>query len=320
MLYFRESMPPRAAAVRRTYRNPVFAHDAPDPSIILGGDGLYHLYSTQSSYGRWANIPMLTSPDLVHWQFVGDALPRLPAWSEGQSWAPHIDRAGNGYRLYFATQTRSGDFAIALATSSSLYGPFVDIGRPVVSGRGIDALDPFVLDMPDGSRILYWGSGGAPIQAARLSPDGAGIMGTPRPLLFADPSGRTPYERLIEGAWVLPHGGWYYLMYSGDRCCLSAAHYAVMVARSASPFGPFLRDPNNPILASNGAFHAPGHNATIEDAAGQDWIIYHAMQPGDNQDRVLMLDPIEWTAAGWPLVDGGRGPSAWPMPAPIIGH
>lgn len=306
-------------APRLTYRNPVFAHDAPDPSIIRGSDGLYYAYTTQSEYGRHVNIPLLISADLVHWRFTGDALPALPGWSQSQTWAPEIVQVGGTYRLYFASQIRgTGDFGIALATSSSLSGPFIPVDHPVVSGHWITALDPFVLSLADGRRLLYWGSGGGPIQVATLAPDGASIVDSPRAVLY--PNANLPYERLIEGAWVLQRAGWYYLMYSGDRCCQAEAHYAVMVARSTSPFGPFVKDPRNPILLSNGAFHAPGHNATIRDAAGQDWIVYHAMQPGDNQDRVLMLDPIEWTADGWPIVDVGRGPSAWAMPDPIIGR
>ena len=302
-----------------TFRNPIFNHDAADPSVIKGADGAYYLYTTQSDYARHVNIPVLRSLDLVHWQYVGDALPSLPPWAGSQSWAPQIDRAGNGYRLYFATQIAGTEnFGIAVAVSQSPLGPFVNSAHPVVTGQGLTALDPYVLDLPGGRRVLYWGSWGSPLEAAALSRNGLSLAETPRPLLFPDPSGGTPYERLIEAPWILVHGGEYYLMYSGDRCCSSNAHYAVMVARSSSPYGPFVRDPNNPILAGNAAFNAPGHNATITDAIGQDWIVYHAMRPRDSGDRVLMMDRIDWTPDGWPTINGGSGPSGTPVAAPII--
>ncbi len=75
---------------------------------------------------------------------------------------------------------------------------------------------------------------------------------------------------------MIPHGAFWYLMYSGDACCDQTAHYAVLVARSRSPFGPFERDQDNPVLAANDMFNAPGHNPVIVDNAAQDWIVYHA--------------------------------------------
>jgi arabinan endo-1,5-alpha-L-arabinosidase len=72
---------------------------------------------------------------------------------------------------------------------------------------------------------------------------------------------------------LIPHGAFWYLMYSGDACCDQTAHYAVLVARSRSPFE---RDQDNPVLAANDMFNAPGHNSVIVDNAAQDWIVYHA--------------------------------------------
>jgi arabinan endo-1,5-alpha-L-arabinosidase len=84
----------------------------------------------------------------------------------------------------------------------------------------------------------------------------------------------------------------------------------VMAARSTSALGPFVRDAQNPILAANSRFTAPGHNATIRDDAGRDWIVYHAMIRGDFTNfRYLFIDPIDWVD-GWPVINDGRGPSA----------
>ena len=47
------------------------------------------------------------------------------------------------------------------------------------------------------------------------------------------------YQKLIEGAWVVHNGDYYYLFYSGDICCRVNAHYAVIAARSKSAMGPF---------------------------------------------------------------------------------
>jgi arabinan endo-1,5-alpha-L-arabinosidase len=110
----------------------------------------------------------------------------------------------------------------------------------------------------------------------------------------------------------------YYLMYSQGDCCSAHADYQVAVARSPSPTGPFVRDPSNPILSGNASFTAPGHNATITDDAGRDWIVYHARVGGNLvQDRDLMLDPIAWRD-GWPTIDAGKGPSWTAEPVPVV--
>jgi arabinan endo-1,5-alpha-L-arabinosidase len=306
------------------YRNPVLHNDAPDPSLIRAEDGTYFAYTTQSYYGAdFYNIPVLHSTDLVHWRLVGDAFDERPAWTppgidNGDIWAPHIVRFGDTYYLYFSARyLETAQMAIGVATSDRPTGPFRDpIGEPLIVGeKGFDAIDPFVTEI-DGTKYIYWGSDGVPIHVQQLSDDGLSLVGERTNVLAPRGDG---YESLVEGAWLLEHDGSYYLMYSGDACCGDGAHYAVMVARSSSPTGPFERDPDNPILAANDDFIAPGHNATIRDAAGQDWIVYHAMVAGDfTSYRYLFLDPITWVD-GWPVVNGGRGPSGASDVAPATG-
>ncbi len=306
------------------YRNPVLHNDAPDPSIIRADDGSYYAYTTQSYHDAvFYNVPVLHSTDLVHWRLVGDAFSERPDWTppgtdNGDIWAPHIVRFGATYYLYFSARyLETARMAIGVATSASPSGPFEDaIGKPLIVGeKGFDAIDPFVMQA-DGTKYIYWGSDGVPIHVQRLSDDGLALEGERTDVL--EPSDR-PYEGLVEGAWVLRHGGFFYLMYSGDACCGTEAHYAVMVARSSSPTGPFERDPNNPILAANASVNAPGHNSTIRDGDGRDWIVYHAMIRGDFTNyRYLFIDPIEWVN-GWPVVNGGSGPSVESDEAPAVG-
>ena len=101
----------------------------------------------------------------------------------------------------------------------------------------------------------------------------------------------------------------------------------------------------SPVLTLNGnRWVGPGHNTVFQDFAGQWWTIYHAIdrtapyfedavnvfpggcgnesQPppsndrcGDLNKRPALLDPIDWVG-GWPMVNGGRGPSDTPQPAP----
>src|SRR4051812_31161122 len=286
-----------AARQSVTYRNPVFDHDAPDPTVLRASDGSYYAYTTQSIYLDLIHIPILHSPDLVHWKQVGDALPDIPRWvvggAAGDMWAPHILRHGNRYLLYYAARRYgAGDMAIGAAWARSPMGPFHDLGRPLLTrGKGqppYTAIDPFVLAV--GKRLyLYWGSDYEPIRVAALSADGMHVTGKPRDLVM--PVGAAgPYTGLVEGAWVVRHGGFYYLLYSVGDCCSENANYSIYVARSNWPTGPFLQGPANPILHENRRFWAVGHNATVKDAAGKDWIVYHARMRGSfTDDRDLMI-------------------------------
>jgi arabinan endo-1,5-alpha-L-arabinosidase len=306
-----------------TYTNPVFDHDAPDPSVVRAPDGTYYAYTTQSIYLDLLEIPILRSKDLVHWEQVGDAFPTAPRWvlggAAGDMWAPHIIRWHGRYLLYYsARRLDDGSMAIGLATSATPLGPFEDLGRPLLSRSSKEpaytAIDPYVL--ADGGRLfLYWGSDDQPIRVAALSADGRSVIGAHRPLVFPIKR-KKGYGGLVEGAWVLRHERFYYLMYSVGDCCSDQANYSVFVARSRSPLGPFVQDPDNPVLQANAKFWATGHNATVTDAAGQDWMLYHArVRDSFSDDRDLMLDRIVWKH-GWPVINSGAGPSTTPKTVP----
>jgi arabinan endo-1,5-alpha-L-arabinosidase len=310
---------PATKAAAPTYKNPVFEQDAPDPSLVRAADGNFYAYTSQSMYEeKLVHAPILRSPDLVRWELVGDAMPRYPEWAINDLWAPHIVLHDGTYYLYFsARQYGTGRMAIGVATATSPTGPFKEKGAPIVTGQRFYAIDPMAFAAPNGRRYLYWGSDGSPIYGQELARDGLSVVGPRHELLR--PSDRVEYERLIEGAWMLRHGRFYYLMYSGDDCCSDDARYAVGVARGPSPLGPFTKFRGNPILAANSTAWAPGHNATIRDGAGQDWIVYHARVRGDPTDlRYLFIDRISWKD-GWPQVNDGKGPSSTPQPAPPVG-
>jgi arabinan endo-1,5-alpha-L-arabinosidase len=116
------------------------------------------------------------------------------------------------------------------------------------------------------------------------------------------------------------------MFYSGNNCCGKNAHYAVLVARSRSATGPFEKlAPNPVILEQRGNWVAPGHNAIVTDASGQDWMVYHAVDARRprttatdeiNTRRVMLIDKIVWRD-GWPRIEG-NGPSATPLKAPKV--
>ena len=326
------------ALAHSTYTNPVLDCDFPDPAVIRAPDGFFYAYATQSLRDDgWINIQVARSPDLIQWHHLGDALPGKPSWAQSTQdfWAPYVLFDGSKYFMYYsATHDACHDphrgHCLAVATSDSPAGPFVDMGMPLLLGVGFEYIDPMVLDDPSsGKSYLYWGSGFLPIKVQELGADRMSFAPDSAPVEIVWPNPiRDTFPRLVEAAWAIRRDDFYYLFYSGDNCCGPDAHYGVMVARSTSPTGPFetLEEargvPHSLMLFKSERWLAPGHNSIVTDAAGDTWIVYHAIdvnKPRQKQEdeinsrRILLIDKIHWRD-GWPFVGT---PSETPQPAPI---
>jgi arabinan endo-1,5-alpha-L-arabinosidase len=324
------------ARTSATYVNPVLDADFPDPTVIKAPDGNYYGYATQTQRdGKWVNIQLARSSDLVHWQYLGDALPAKPGWASSTQdfWAPHVEQSGDRYIMYYSAKPDNSDerhgLCLGVATAGSPLGPFVDMGHPLECGEGFVNIDPMAFDDPaSGKHLLYWGSGFAPLRVQELGADRMSFApgSAPKDLVWPNPV-KGAFPVLVEGSWMIRRGDFYYLFYSGDNCCGTKANYAVMVARSRSATGPFetleqaTGKPHSIVLEKRGRWFAPGHNSIVTDAAGQDWIVYHAVDsrhPREkatdevNTRRVMLIDRISWIG-GWPVIDG---PSAAPEAAP----
>jgi arabinan endo-1,5-alpha-L-arabinosidase len=319
----------RALAQRaaRAFVNPIFDADFPDPTVMRASDGWFYAYATQTIInGQTINIQVARSRDMISWEHLGDALPIKPVWANQTQkfWAPHVSQFGDTFYLYYSADpnTLTG-LCLAVATAKSPRGPFADIGKPLKCGESFINIDPMAFDDPrTGKRLLYWGSGFQPIRVQELAADRTSFLPGSQPVdLIATIKDENPanYQRLIEGAWVTLHGGFYYLFYSGDNCCGDKAHYAVMVARSRSATGPFETlaqakgKSSSAILELNERWIAPGHNSVIRDRSGQDWIFYHAIDSknrflksdikGDRDVRRIMLMDRLIYRDGWSMID-----------------
>jgi len=333
-----EAGAPSHTPVASTYVNPVLDADFPDPAVIQARDGYYYAYATQTLRDRqWINIQVARSADLIYWEYLGDALPEKPSWARTTQdfWAPSIIFDGGRYIMYYsATHDACHDpergHCLAVATSSSPAGPFVDMGMPLLLGVGFEFIDPMAYDDPvTGKHWLYWGSGFQPIKVQELAADRMSFVGGSEPVNLVWPNPvKGAFPRLVEAAWVICHGDFHYLFYSGDNCCGPDAEYGVMVARSREPTGPFetLEQakgvPHSLMLFKSERWLAPGHNSIVTDKAGDVWIVYHAIdvnRPRQRQEdeinsrRILLIDKLEWKD-GWPYVGT---PSDKPRPVPV---
>lgn len=274
----------------------VLDRDFPDPSVLKAADGFYYAYGTQTPEGTsgMINLQVARSKDLAKWEYLGEGLPTKPTWASRTQniWAPHVSYYQGKYILYYSADpnTQTG-LCLAVATSLSPRGPFVDNGEPLLCGRSFVNIDPMQFEDPKtGSAYLIWGSGFEPLKIQKLAEDRTHFSegSTPTDIIWPIPDSRPDnYQNLVEGSWMLEKDGWYYLFFSGDNCCDLKPHYGVMVARSRSVTGPFenfsdgLGLHKNVVVAEDETWSAPGHNAVVKDEKGEYWIFYHGIRRKD---------------------------------------
>lgn len=316
------------------YQNPVFRPVFADPSIIRAEDGFYYAYGTEDVWDDGLNhlVPIIRSPDLTNWEFVRDAFDVKPTWKfDGGLWAPDISVHQDGkYYLYYSMSVWGDpNPGIGVATADRPEGPFTDQGKLFDSEEiGVsNSIDPFYFKDDDGQAYLFWGSFHG-IFGIPLSEDGLQTVGEKFPV--ADIQYEAPY--------IVKRNGAYYLFVSSGSCCEGAfSTYHVKVGRAESIRGPYLDKDGIDLAAGGGTillqanaepdengnwFVGPGHNSVIADERGQDWIVYHAIDPDDPtlmngaSKRPMMIDPLIWED-GWPEVAGSE-PGTRPKPGPAV--
>ncbi|HET6794460.1 MAG TPA: family 43 glycosylhydrolase, partial [Acidimicrobiales bacterium] len=152
--------PPATPPAPQPSSGAVWAADFPDPFILRVG-ATYWAYATEAGSTR---IQVIRSSDLTHWQWVGEGLARLPAWSSpGFVWAPSVMAAPSGYVMFYATrQASTGRQCISRAFSVFAQGPFVDTSAgPFICqlDRG-GSIDPSPFTDASGGQWLTWKSEG----------------------------------------------------------------------------------------------------------------------------------------------------------------
>ncbi|CAG9621104.1 family 43 glycosylhydrolase [Sutcliffiella rhizosphaerae] len=311
------------------YQNPVFEPVIADPSIVKGEDGFFYVYGTEDNWGDGMGsriVPIVRSENLVDWEYVGEAFLEKPNWKEdGGIWAPDVSFFNGKYYMYYS-QSTWGDAnpAIGVAVSDVPEGPFEDKGKLFDSkeigvNNSIDA-QAFVDD--DGTPYLFWGSWHG-IWGIELAEDGLSYIGEKFQIASKD----------FEAAYMIKRDGLYYFFGSQGSCCEGQwSTYRVAVGKGESVRGPFYDKDGKDIVNSSGTlvleggerFVGPGHNAIVADDAGQDWIIYHAVDKempwigSGTTRRPLMIDKIVWED-GWPTI-ADQQPGEGELEGPITGQ
>ncbi len=289
----------RADLGNGTYLNPVLAGDRPDPNVLKDGDDYYAAFS---SFLYYPGVPIWHSRDLVNWTPVTAAL-KTPI---GNVWALDIAKHNGRYFIYIPVLD-DNDPARALKTfvihAPSMKGPWSEPIDMHLDGH----IDPGHVVGEDGKRYLFFNGGGR----VQLSDDGLSAVGKVEHVYDGWP---IPQDWIIEGFALegpkLIRRGEYFYMFSGQGGTAGPpTSHMVVVARSRSINGPWENCPHNPIVRTvsrDEPWWSRGHATAVEGPGGQWWLIYHGYENGlRTLGRQMLLEPMEWTADGWPRATGG---------------
>lgn len=286
------------------YRNPIRTGFYPDPSIVRVGDDYYMV---NSSFIFFPCIPVSHSRDLIHWRIIGYAITN-PEWAhldelEGGRgyWAPDISYYKG--RFYICATYRLNDTGTVyrkqmVVSSDRPEGPY---SEPVFLDE--DGIDPSIFTDDDGKRYMLLNRGARIFEISENADRQIG----PAALLFYGDQKRAP-----EGPHLLKKDGYYYLFEAEGG---TGPGHRITVSRSRELFGVYEPCPYNPIMRQKdetAPIQRCGHGKPVQTPDGW-YMVYLCGRMVDGAYSILgretALDPITWTADGWPIVNNLKGPS-----------
>lgn len=324
-------------SAQKTYKNPVYGSDFPDPTVVRAKDGTFYSYATGCKCKK--------STTLTSWSDVSGVISR-PTWNDSTKadgskdyynlWAADVSYVNGKYICYYASAlwgngSRTG-IGVAVGDTPT---KFTDKGKVFRSTEiGVEnSIDPCYVEEFD-KKYLVWGSF-HDICMVELTEDALGVKDF-KPLNNPnDNPGKTRHKGVtkiaggaFEGAMIYKRGQYYYLFCSVGSCCEGEnSTYRTVVGRSSKLAGPYVNKQGGQMLSNNyttiisgdNRWKGPGHNSEIiTDDNGDDWLLYHSYDKNNNcNGRLMLLDKITWSKDGWPTINDGH-PSSDAMPAPVF--
>lgn len=287
------------------YHNPIRTGMFPDPSIVRVDD---NYYMVNSSFIYFPCIPVSVSKDLVHWKIIGYAITD-PEWAnidhlEGGRgyWAPDISYYDG--KFYITATYRMNDDGTVyrkqiVVSSVNPEGPY---SKPAIIDE--DGIDPSIFNDEDGRRYMLLNRGA---RIFELNKDATKQISEATLLYYGD------NKRAPEGPHLLKKDGYYYLFQAEGG---TGPGHRISVARSKTLMGCYEPCPYNPIMRQtdeSAMIQRCGHGKPVQTQNGQWYMVYLCGRKiGEGYSmlgRETALDPITWTADGWPIVNHLAGPS-----------
>ena len=277
--------PAAGGASGAMFKNPLFAGDYADPSILrVSGD----FYITHTSYSYAPGLVVWHSRDLVNWAPISHVFNE----TRGEIWAPELVEHGGRYFIYFPM-----DGVLYVVQAEHPRGPW---SAPI--NLKINDIDPGHVVGPDGKRYLYTAGG----HVIELSADGLSTIGE-RKVVYD--GWVFPQDWKTEGVWLespklTKRGEYYYLICAEGGTAGPPTSHMSVVARSTSPLGPWENAPHNPLIhtySADEAWWSVGHGTLVSTPDDRWYFVYHGYRKGfQTLGRNTLMEPIEWTSDGWP--------------------
>ena len=242
-----------------------------DPTLFAFG-GKYYLYGTGPAADK--GFKVYSSTDLQQWKDEGFALTKGEAWGTAGFWAPQVFYYRKRFYMAYTANEQ-----LSIAVSDSPLGPFRQSSLRPLSGNGRQ-IDPYVFFDDDGQAWLYHVrlQQGNRIFVAKMKPDLSDVdTASAREILHAD----LPWENTANAGWPVTEGPtvikWkrqYWLWYSAND--FRNPDYAVGVAVSKTPFGPFVKKGNGPVISRQvTGMNGSGHGDLLLIRPGRYKYVFH---------------------------------------------
>ena len=246
----------------------------------------YHVFSSEN-LTDWTDHGVIVTQNKVPWV-------RPDSYS---MWAPDCIERNGKYYFYFPSAPKDGrGFGVGVAIADRPEGPFVCEPEPI---KGINGIDPCVLQASDGNAYIFWGAG----RCAKLKPNMKELADdTPKEKVKFRDREFEMYgvnclkglpSRQAEGPFAFEANGWYYLTYPYVRENTEVLGYAM----SKTPMGPYeykgLIMPEH----ENGCWT---NHHSIVNFKGQWYLFYHqnAFSLRDDKRRSVQVDKLYFNADG----------------------
>jgi len=296
-----------------TYKNPIIHADYSDPDAIRVGDDFY---MTASSFNCVPGLPILHSKDLVNWELVNYALPKLiptevydkPQHGNGV-WAPCIRHHNKEFYIYYPDP----DFGIYMIKTKDPKGAW---SYPTLVKEGKGLIDPSPLWDDDGKVYLAYAFAGsrAGIKSILVvcSMNSEGSKANDDEVMVFDGHKAHP---TIEGPKFYKRNGYYYIFAPAGGVSTGWQ----LILRSKNVLGPY--EEKIALEQGNTQINGPHQGAWVQTQTGEDWFIH--FQDKGAYGRIVHLQPMKWLN-DWPVIgsdiDGdGKGNPVETYKKPNVG-
>jgi len=282
-----------------TYKNPILHADYSDPDVIRVGNDFY---MTASSFNCVPGLPILHSKDMVNWELVNYALPKLPPYEvfdkpqHGNGvWAPCIRYHNNEYYIFYPDP----DYGIYMVKTTNPKGIWSD---PIIVKSGKGLIDPTPLWDDDGKVYLAYAFAGSRAGIKSLlvvcTMNSEGTIANNDEVLLIDGHQDEP---TIEGPKFYKRNGYYYIFAPAGG--VSTGWQTVL--RSKHVYGPYEK--KKVLEQGSTKINGPHQGAWVQTQTGEDWFFH--FQDKEAYGRIVHLQPMKWVN-DWPVIgidlDGNR--------------